>query len=134
MGMEPPIPQELWDQIPAAAQAALLVVFQRYEQRIAQLEQRVAQLEEQLGKNSTNSSRPPSTDAPHVKRAPPKDATGRSRGGQPGHALHVRPLLPPDRCVPVKPDTCRRCGQALQGDDPEPLRHQVIDLPVPKPD
>jgi transposase len=134
MGMEPPIPKELWEQIPAAAQAALLVVLQQYQQRIAQLEQRVAQLEEQLGKNSKNSSRPPSTDAPHVKRAPPKDSTGRTRGGQPGHPLHARPLLPPGHCVPVKPETCRRCGEALQGDDPEPLRHQIIDLPVPKPD
>jgi transposase len=134
MGTEPPIPKELWEKIPPAGQAALLGVFQQYEQRIAKLEERVRQLEERLGKNSTNSSRPPSTDAPAVKRAPPKDSSGRSRGGQPGHALHVRPLLPPDRTIPVKPQTCRRCGQDLQGDDPEPLRHQVIDLPVPKPD
>src|SRR6266545_6945178 len=103
MGAEPLIPKELWQQIPAAVQAALRVVFQRYEQRIAQLSERVRQLEEQLGQNSTNSSRPPSTDAPNVKRAPPKDTTGRSRGGQPGHALHARPLLPPDRCVAIKP-------------------------------
>jgi hypothetical protein len=27
------------------------------------------------------------------------------------------------------PDACRRCGTLLQGDDPEPLRHQVIDIP-----
>jgi transposase len=134
MGMEPPIPKELWDQIPPAVQGALLVVFRQYEQRIAHLERRVRQLEEQLGKNSTNSSRPPSTDSPAVKRAPPKESSGRSRGGQAGHAFHARPLLPPDRSIPVKPETCRRCGQALQGEDPEPLRHQVIDLPVPKPD
>jgi transposase len=134
MGMKPPIPKELWEQIPAAAQAALLVVFQQYEKRIAQLEQRVRQLEEQLGKNSTNSSRPPSSDAPAVKRAPPKDSSGRSRGGQPGHAFHARPLLPPDRTIPLKPDTCRRCGHTLQGEDSEPVRHQVIELPVPKAD
>jgi transposase len=134
MGKEPPIPKELWDTIPPAAQAALLVVFQQYESRIAQLEARVRQLEQQLGQNSTNSSRPPSTDAPAVKRAPPKDSSGRSRGGQPGHAFHARPLLPPDRTVPLKPQTCRRCGQALQGDDPQPLRHQVVELPEPKPD
>src|SRR5438045_2600396 len=134
MSMESPIPRELWDQIPPAVQSALLVVFQRSERRIAQLERRVRQLEEQLAQNSTNSSRPPSTDAPAVKRAPPKESSGRSPGGQPGHALHPRPLLPPDRRIPVKPETCRRCGQALRGEDPRPLRHQVIDLPVPKPD
>lgn len=134
MVLKPPIPKELWEQIPPAAQAALLVVVHHYEARLTQLEERIRQLEEQLGQNSTNSSRPPSTDAPAVKRAPPKDPSGRSRGGQPGHALHSRPLLPPDRCIPVKPDTCRRCGHALHGEDPGPLRHQVLDLPVLKPD
>jgi transposase len=134
MSREPPIPKELWEQIPPAAQAALLAVCQQYEDRLAQLERRVRQLEEQLGQNSTNSSRPPSTDGPAVKRAPPKAPSGRPRGGQPGHAFHARPLLPPDRTVPVRPPACRRCGQALLGEDPEPLRHQVVELPVLKPD
>jgi transposase len=134
MGMEPPIPKELWEEIPSAVQAVLLGVFQQYERRIDQLENRVRQLEEQLGKNSTNSSRPPSSDPPTVKRPPPKEASGRSRGGQPGHAFHARPLLPPDRTIALKPDTCRHCGLTLRGEDPEPLRHQVIDLPVAKAD
>ena len=29
--------------------------------------------------------------------------------------------------------TCRRCGQALTGTDPQPLRHQVWELPDIKP-
>src|SRR5271165_4649524 len=89
MGKEPPIPKELWDQIPSAAQAALLVLFQQYEGRIAQLEQCVRELEQRLRQNSSNSSRPPSTDAPTVKRPPPKPPSGRSRGGQP---TAIRPV------------------------------------------
>jgi hypothetical protein len=27
------------------------------------------------------------------------------------------------------PDACRRCGTLLQGEDPEPYRHQVIEIP-----
>jgi hypothetical protein len=27
------------------------------------------------------------------------------------------------------PDACRRCGTLLQGEDPAPLRHQVIEIP-----
>ena len=27
------------------------------------------------------------------------------------------------------PDACRRCGQLLQGDDAEPVRHQVLEIP-----
>jgi hypothetical protein len=29
----------------------------------------------------------------------------------------------------VEPHACRRCGQALSGDDPAPYRHQVVDVP-----
>ncbi len=134
MENEPPIPKELWDQIPPVAQAALLIVIQQYERRIAQLEQRVRELEQRLGQNSTNSSKPPSSDAPAVKRPPPKPLSGRPRGGQPGHLLHPRPLLPPDQTLTLKPKECRRCGRAFAGTDSMPLRHQVIEMPLPKPD
>lgn len=134
MRQEPPIPAELWDQIPPAVQAALLVVFQQYEQRIAALEQRVHDLEEQLRQNSTNSSRPPSSDPPAVKRAPPRAPSGRRRGGQPGHQLQQRPLLPADHTHTLKPASCRGCGHALSGQDPRPLRHQILELPAIRPE
>jgi transposase len=102
----PPIPAELWDQIPPAAQAAILSLVQQYEQRLLALQTQVAHLTERLSRNSTNSSRPPSTDPPHVKRRPPKPSSGRQRGGQPGHARQRRPLVPPEQIkqsLPVKP-------------------------------
>jgi len=128
-----PITPELWDQIPPAAQAALRSVLVGYQQRIAALEQRLRELEERLGQNSTNSSKPPSSDGPAVKRRPPRLPGQRPKGGQPGHARHSRPLLPPDQTHELRPSQCRRCGHALQGDDPQPLRHQVLELPVVKP-
>jgi transposase len=129
MGTEPPIPKELWDSIPAAAQAALLLVFQRYEQRLAALEQQVADLQQRLNQNSTNSSKPPSADPPAVKRAPPKTPSGKKRGGQPGHLRCQRPLLEPTVVHELKPTQCRRCAAPLTGADPQPLPHQVVDLP-----
>src|SRR5437660_364015 len=39
----------------------------------------------------------------------------------------------PDHTLEVRPDACRRCGTALAGDDPQPLRHQVLELPVIRP-
>ncbi|HEU5118642.1 MAG TPA: transposase, partial [Isosphaeraceae bacterium] len=33
-----------------------------------------------------------------------------------------------------KPKACRRCGQALSGEDAEPLRHQVAELPPIEPE
>src|SRR6516225_8334841 len=128
----PPISAELWSQIPPAAQAAVLALIQRYEQRLQALQQQVAQLTQRLNQNSTNSSRPPSSDPPHVKRRPPKPSAGRQRGGQPGHARQQRPLVPPEQikqAIPVKPSACRKCGQDLHGDDPQPRRHQVAEIP-----
>jgi transposase len=35
--------------------------------------------------------------------------------------------------IPVKPARCRRCLQPLQGEDPQPQRHQVTEIPSMKP-
>jgi hypothetical protein len=35
-----------------------------------------------------------------------------------------------DEVVEYHPQACRRCGTLLQGEDPEPLRHQVIEIPL----
>ena len=97
--------------------------------RVAELE---AKLEAVVGKNATNSSKPPSSTHPHAKPPSSKPKSTRSRGGQPGHDKHERALIPPEQCrevVPCVPIECRRCGKALQGTDPEPLRHQVWELP-----
>jgi transposase len=132
MSSVPPIPVELWGEIPPAAQAAVLDLLQQYEQRLQALQKQVAQLAERLNQNSTNSSRPPSTDPPHVKRRPPKAVTGRKRGAQPGHARQQRPLVPLEQimqAIPLMPSACRKCGQALHGEDPQPRRHQVAEIP-----
>jgi transposase len=38
-----------------------------------------------------------------------------------------------DVVVPLKPDACARCQQPLTGDDPQPQRHQVVEIPPIKP-
>src|SRR6516164_184848 len=128
----PPISAELWDQIPPAAQAAILALVHQYEQKVQALQLQVAQLTGRLNQNSTNSSRPPSSDPPHVKRRPPKTSSGRKKGGQPGHARQQRPLVLPEQVkqtIPLMPSACRKCGQALHGEDPHPRRHQVAEIP-----
>jgi transposase len=100
--------------------------------RIAQLEERVRELEALLARYSGNSSRPPSSDPPNAPPPALPKRTGRKRGGQPGHKKHSRPLVPRervDRAIIVKPEACRRCGDALEGDDPKPFRHQVFEVP-----
>jgi transposase len=134
MSPSPLIPEKLWQQVSPAMQAAIGLLMQHYEQQIATLQQRVAELEQRLDQNSTNSSRPPSSDGPTVKRRPPEPPSGRPRGGQPSHLKQQRPLLPPDQIIPCKPNACACCGHALHGDDPQPHRHQVLELPPIRPE
>src|SRR5262245_45830277 len=132
---KPPLPVELWAKIPPDAQAALLAVFQHYEQRLADLQRQVDDLRAQLGQNSHNSSRPPSTDPPGLKPAPPRPPSGRRRGGQPDHPLQQRAFLEPTQSpVVLRPQRCRGCGRPLCGADPAPLRHQVLELPTLRPE
>ncbi len=133
MSQDAPIPMELWDLIPPAAQAALRVYLDSLHQKIAALEQQVAALTARLQQNSHNSSKPPSSDGPNVKRRPPRKPSGKKRGGQPGHEKQERPLLPPNETAILKPKHCRRCGHKLTGADPDPLLHQVLELPEIKP-
>ncbi|MEK7706218.1 MAG: DUF6444 domain-containing protein, partial [Myxococcota bacterium] len=60
---------------------------------------RVEELTRELGKNSSNSAKPPSSDALGERRKIRKKKlkTGRKRGGQPGHKGHYRALLPVER-------------------------------------
>src|SRR5687768_2145462 len=70
------IPESLWNTVSPEAQTAILAV-------IASLEKRIADLEARLNQNSTNSSRPPSSDPPavKVKRRPPTPPSGVRPGG-----------------------------------------------------
>lgn len=134
MSLATPIAQELWDTIPPAAQAAVLIAIQ---QRVEALEAEVRELKARLDRNSSNSSKPPSAEPLHVKRQPPRPPSKRRRGGQSGHARHARQLVPPEHLTgsfDCRPEACSGCGHPLRGDDPEPIRHQVAELPPVRPE
>lgn len=107
------------------------------EAQAAQIEAqaaRIAELEAKLAQTSRNSSRPPSSDPPGT---PPRtgSSSGRPRGGQRGHKGHFRSLVPPEKVTETKvykPTYCERCGMGLVGNDENPRRHQVFELPVVK--
>jgi transposase len=132
MSQQLPIPEPLWNTIPADAQAALLAAWKAMEDRIAELEAVVCDLQARLQLNSTNSSKPPSSDPIGLKRKPPAPPSARKRGGQPGHRKAFRALIPPEKLrssTDCKPRSCRGCGHTLRGEDPQPLVHQVAELP-----
>jgi transposase len=133
MNTTPPFPPELWEQTPLAVREYLRAL----EARVAELEATVQRLLERLQQDSHNSSRPPSSDPPHVlKPRSRRMPSGRQRGGQPGHPGQSRavcPLEAVETVVPVKPTHCAHCQHPLEGDDPQPYRHQVTEVPAVKP-
>ena len=111
-------------------------------------------LRRQVGRDSSNSSQPPSTDGPGAKakakagrrrpasrravtgRQPSAGAAGpgrarRKQGGQPGHrGSGLAPVATPDKREPVEPSCCGGCGGGLAGaPGTVASRVQVFDLP-----
>ena len=98
------------------------------------LQRRVAELEARLDRDSSNSSKPPSSDAPWKPRPRGKARSGRKRGGQKGHEGHHRELLPVEECDAVvehRPCLCEECGASLEGVAPtaDVARSQQMELP-----
>lgn len=103
---------------------------------VESLLEQIRKLKARLGLNPQNSSLPPSSQHPHSRPPQRKRKSKKRHGGQLGHVKHDRPLIPSDECdsvTPLKPTECRRCGEKLLGTDPDPLRHQVWELPEIKP-
>jgi transposase len=70
-----------------------------------------------LRKDSSTSSKPPSSDIVKPPKAPRQDGSKRRRGGQPGHQQHLRSAFPPEAVntvVPYTLDCCPECGGKLR--------------------
>lgn len=127
----PHLPPDVAAEMTPSVRAFVEALIDYYEKSNAELQAQIQKLTPQ------NSSLPPSSQHPHAKpKRPPAQGKKKKRGGQKGHPKHHRELIPQEQCddvVPLHPDACRRCGKPLHGDDPQPLRHQVWELPEIKP-
>jgi hypothetical protein len=108
--------------------------------QVAQLLGKVADLEKLLGRNSSTSSKPPSTDPGSAKSARPENANraarralGRRQGKQPGApGTTLAQVADPDVVVTHQLLRCRACERSL--DDAEVVAtsaRQVFDVPDP---
>src|ERR1039457_1477386 len=104
---------------------------------IAALKARIAELERQLGLNSSNSGKPPSSDGlkKPARVSSLRERSGKKPGGQKGHKGEtLRQVTDPNEVVDHYPSACSMCGAGL---DPEtsvgPSARQVFDLPEPQP-
>lgn len=107
--------------------------------RVERLERELRELRALLDRNSSNSNKPPSSDSPAQRGdRPARPSSGKQPGGQPGHEVHQRALLPAEQVTRLErrdPRRCRRCSASLAlAEELEPLRHQVIEIPRIVPD
>ena len=107
--------------------------------RIERLSARVEQLERQARKDSSTSSRPPSSDSPYKKKGSDRSLRERGKrrpGKQPGGPGATMNLVDdPDETIDCPPAVCCGCGADLAA---APVtaqrRHQVTDIePAPAP-
>jgi transposase len=108
---------------------------------IGQLQARVEVLERRAGKDSSTSSKPPSSDSPYKKKEP-RDRSLRERGkrapgkqpGEPGSTMSL--VDNPEYRFWYPPAECLACGTGLAGEEAfAQRRHQVTDIrPAPEPE
>lgn len=132
----------------SVAQVSALELVQNLEQELTEvrekqkqlkqencdLKERIKQLEGQLAKNSSNSSKPPSSNG--FKRPPKSRRTksGKKQGGQKGHpGCNLRQVTNPDFIIIHTPKECQKCGASLESQEGLCVeKRQVFDIPEPK--
>ena len=106
---------------------------------VAALTERVEALEAALAKarkNSSTSSKPPSSDIVRPPKQGKKKGKKRKRGGQPGHPKHERPPFPSEQVTDVYDytlDSCPKCGGDLKPAKAAPRilqQVEIIETPV----
>ena len=105
----------------------LVATVERLTARVEELERKIAL----LTRDSSNSSKPPSSDGPAAKpkARPPMKSKKRKPGGQPGHKGTNRDLIPTeevDEVIPVFPETCDHCGAVLTPERSRPADRQIL--------
>jgi transposase len=104
------------------------------KQQIAQRDAEIADLRAKLAaarKDSTTSSKPPSSDIVKKPKPKPKHGRKRRRGGQVGHAPHHRAPFTPEQIGDSHDytlDQCPDCGGALAEADTAPRVIQQVEI------
>lgn len=115
-----------------AGKEAVVEILLPMDARIHAQQERIRDLENQLAKNSSNSSKPPSSDG--YKKPAPKSLRKKGElksGGQPGHTGHTLGRVEEPDYTEVHPVLhCECCGCSLLDQPADSLeKRQVHDLP-----
>lgn len=133
----PTLSREVFDTLPESIRCYiryLETIIQKQQVQIEQLQARVHELETRLAKNSSNSSKPPSSDGLKRKPKSQREKSGKKPGAQEGHAgKYLAQVQNPDVIVTHLPTKCHGCGsnlEAVVGSCVE--KRQVFEIPQPK--
>lgn len=130
-----------WEKTPVSVRKLVVQLglkIEQLEQHLKELQVQNQQLSEKSNRNSQNSHSPPASDSPNFQNIKKKKKPRKKRErtcphlGQPGHRGHSRSLYPVEECELLRdyyPQTCACCGERLTGFDPNPYRHQVVEIP-----
>jgi len=115
----------------AGEKAECVIEKQRLESLVEELSMQVHELLGRLVKDSSNSSKPPSTDGYAKKKRSLRQKSGKKPGGQAGHTGCTRGLMEhPNETVVLPPQQCEQCQTSLQGLGAGGCeRRQVVELP-----
>lgn len=133
------IPPHDWEKTPTSVKQMVELMAERIEkleQQSAELLEAQQHLLEKVNQTSKNSSSPSSSDPPGFGQKSTKKKSGKKRGGQPGHEGKSRELYPIEKCresYDHHPTTCACCGESLNGEDANPYRHQIVEIPPIEP-
>lgn len=109
------------------------VVIEKQQARIQKLEERVHELEVRLAKDSSNSSKPPSSDGMKKQPKSLRESFGKKVGDQPGHVGRGLPQIDnPNSVINHTPTACSGCGSDLSNEGATCVeKRQVFDIPQP---
>ncbi|MCC5625701.1 DUF6444 domain-containing protein [Nostoc sp. CHAB 5715] len=133
------IPPEDWERTPGSVKTLVTEMAQSMEELQQQQAEVLAlqqQLLEKVNRTSKNSSSPPSQDPAGFGKKPARKKSSKKRGGQPGHEGNSRDLYSIEECQEVfnhHPTVCSGCGESLLGEDENPYRHQIVEIPPIEP-
>ena len=111
--------------------ATIVMELAQLKEELAQARTEIKRLQDIIDKDSSNSSKPPSTDNKFTRPTRKnKKVSNKNRGGQKGHSGHTLKMVDhPDKVVILETPACS-CGQHLGDLKPSKvIIRQVFDLP-----
>lgn len=105
------------------------IMKKQYEAQLKEKEDYIARITAQFHKDSSNSSKPSSTDGYKKKIHNCREKTGNKQGGQHGHKYHESKLIEkPNKVEKVRKTHKCECGGKIEYNKEEIVRRQIIDI------